>query len=148
MAAGSSDSFWGFGNVDTKKWFLNEKGIGPTAGAETPLTISSKQTTGADGGEYCIIWLGPEFPGDQRRDDEDSLTFDTPALITDMDIVGQPAVELCFLGGQAGGPCGGAPQRRLAHGRGVAASPITCRTSACATAARRPRRSSPASATA
>ncbi len=91
-----SDSFWGFGNVDTKKWFLNEKGIGPTAGAETPLTISSKQTTGADGGEYCIIWLGPEFPGDQRRDDEDSLTFETPALITDMDIVGQPAIELSF----------------------------------------------------
>jgi len=91
-----SDSFWGFGNVDTKKWFLNAKGIGPTAGAETPLTISSKQTTGADGGEYCIIWLGPEFPGDQRRDDESSLTFETPALITDMDIVGQPAIELSF----------------------------------------------------
>jgi uncharacterized protein len=91
-----SDSFWGFGNVDTKKWFLNAKGIGPTAGAETPLTISSKQTTGADGGEYCIIWLGPEFPGDQRRDDENSLTFETPALITDMDIVGQPAIELSF----------------------------------------------------
>ena len=91
-----SDSFWGFGNIDTKKWFLNEKGIGPTAGTETPLTISSKQTTGADGGEYCIIWLGPEFPGDQRRDDEQSLTFETPALITDMDIVGQPAIELAF----------------------------------------------------
>ena len=27
----------------------------------------SKQTTGADGGEYCIIWLGPEFPGDQAQ---------------------------------------------------------------------------------
>ena len=90
------DSFWGFGNVETKKWFLNEAGIGPTAGTETPRTISSKQTTGADGGEYCIIWLGPEFPGDQRRDDEQSITFDTPALITDMDIVGQPAIELSF----------------------------------------------------
>ena len=56
----------------------------------------SKQTTGADGGEYCIIWLGPEFPGDQRRDDEQSLTFETPALITDMDIVGQPAIECPF----------------------------------------------------
>ncbi|MFO1122045.1 MAG: CocE/NonD family hydrolase [Hyphomicrobiales bacterium] len=91
-----SDSFWGFGNVDTKKWFLNASGIGPTAGPETPLTICSKQTAGADGGEYCIIWLGPEFPGDQRRDDAQSITFDTPALITDMDIVGQPAIELSF----------------------------------------------------
>ncbi|MCB1380763.1 MAG: CocE/NonD family hydrolase [Alphaproteobacteria bacterium] len=91
------DSFWGFGNVDTKKWWLNAGGaIGPTASEETAATVSSRQTTGADGGEYCIIWLGPEFPGDQRRDDEQSITFDTPALITDVDIVGQPAVDLEF----------------------------------------------------
>lgn len=90
------DSFWGFGHVETKKWWLNSGGIGPTAGTETPLTICSKQTTGADGGEYCIIWLGPEFPGDQRRDDAQSLVFETPALVTDIDIVGQPAVELEF----------------------------------------------------
>lgn len=90
------DSFWGFGHVETKKWWLNAAGIGPTAGTQTPLTICSKQTTGADGGEYCIIWLGPEFPGDQARDDAQSITFDTPALVTDIDIVGQPAVELEF----------------------------------------------------
>ena len=91
-----SDSFWGFGNMETKKWALNANGIGPTPGEEKALTISSKQTTGADGGEYCIIWLGPEFPGDQARDDAQSLTFDTPPLVTDIDIVGQPAVELEF----------------------------------------------------
>jgi hypothetical protein len=90
------DSFWGFGNVETKKWCLNASGIGPTEGEEKALTIASKQTTGADGGEYCIIWLGPEFPGDQRRDDAQSITFDTPALVTDIDIMGQPAVEFDF----------------------------------------------------
>lgn len=90
------DSFWGFGHVETKKWALNANGIGPAPGEEKALTISSKQTTGADGGEYCIIWLGPEFPGDQRKDDEQSITFDTPALVTDVDIVGQPAVEIEF----------------------------------------------------
>lgn len=90
------DSFWGFGHVDTKKWWLNTGGIGPTPGTEMPIPISSKQTTGADGGEYCIIWLGPEFPGDQAKDDAQSITFDTPALLTDIDIVGQPAVELEF----------------------------------------------------
>jgi len=91
-----ADNFWTFGNMDTKTWFLNADGIGGAAGEETVLTLSSKQTTGADGGEYCIIWLGPEFPGDQRRDDEQSLTFDSPALVADMDIVGQPAIELDF----------------------------------------------------
>ncbi len=90
------DSFWGYGNVDTKKWFLNDNGIGGAEGAEKALTISSKQTVGLDGGEYCPIWLGPEFAGDQAKDDEGSLIFDSPALIADMDIVGQPAVELDF----------------------------------------------------
>ena len=91
-----ADSYWGFGNTDTKKWFLTEKGISGVAGAEKTLTVSSKQTTGSDGGEYCIIWLGPEFPGDQRNDDAQSITFDSPALKTDMDIAGQPQVEFDF----------------------------------------------------
>ncbi len=91
-----ADSFWGFGYVETKKWWLNNNGIGPTSGAETPISVSSSQTTGADGGEYCIIWLGPEFPGDQARDDAQSICFDTPELIADIDIVGQPALDLEF----------------------------------------------------
>jgi predicted acyl esterase len=91
-----ADSFWGFGHVETKKWWLNSNGIGPTTGAETPLSMSSAQKTGADGGEYCIIWLGPEFPGDQARDDAQSICFDTPDLIADIDIVGQPALDLEF----------------------------------------------------
>ena len=90
------DSFWGFGNIETKKWHLNDTGIGGSEGPEKALTISSKQTTGLDGGEYCVIWLGPEFPGDQARDDAQSLTFDSPVLVADMDIVGQPAVEIDF----------------------------------------------------
>jgi hypothetical protein len=91
-----AESFWGFGNIETKKWYLTEKGIAGGEGAEKPLAISSNQTTGLDGGEYCIIWLGPEFPGDQARDDAQSITFDSPPLITDMDIVGQPAIEIDF----------------------------------------------------
>jgi uncharacterized protein len=91
-----SDAYWGFGNVDTKKWFLTDKGIAGEQGAEQAFTISSPQTTGFDGGEYCVIWLGPEFPGDQRNDDAGSITFDSPELTADMDIVGQPAIDLDF----------------------------------------------------
>jgi putative CocE/NonD family hydrolase len=91
-----ADSYWGFGNTDAKKWFLTSTGIAGAAGTEKTITISSKQTTGSDGGEYCIIWLGPEFPGDQARDDAQSITFDSPTLKTNMDIVGQPVVEFDF----------------------------------------------------
>lgn len=90
------DTSWGSGNTETKRWYLTANGIAGAVGDEKPLTITSKQTTGFDGGEYCIIWLGPEFPGDQRKDDSQSITFDSPELKEDMDIVGQPAVEIDF----------------------------------------------------
>jgi uncharacterized protein len=91
-----AESQWGSGNTEIKQWYLTESGISGVPGTEKPFSISSSQTTGVDGGEYCIIWLGPEFPGDQRRDDAQSITFDSPVLKQDMDIVGAPQVELEF----------------------------------------------------
>jgi uncharacterized protein len=90
------ESYWGFGNTDTRTWALTDKGIAAQRGPEKSFAISSKQNTGFDGGEYCIIWLGPEFPGDQARDDAQSITFDSPALTEDIDIVGQPMINLEF----------------------------------------------------
>jgi putative CocE/NonD family hydrolase len=90
------ESYWGHGTVDNKTWHLTTKGIAPAAGIEEGLSITSMQNTGFDGGEYCIIWLGEEFPGDQAKDDLNSLTFDTPNLVDDVEIVGQPMVELSF----------------------------------------------------
>lgn len=91
-----AESYWGHGNIEHRSWHLSDKGIAATAGQEKSLKINSKQTTGFDGGEYCIIWLGPEFPGDQRDDDAQSITFDSPELTEDMEIVGQPSLELHF----------------------------------------------------
>lgn len=88
------DHQWGSGHTEMKTWFLTEAGIAGKAGEETKRVISSKQTTGADGGEYCIIWLGPEFPGDQAKDDEQSICFDSPVLQQDLEIAGQPMLEL------------------------------------------------------
>jgi uncharacterized protein len=90
------DNYWGFGNTETKTWPLTSKGIASQRGEEKSFAISSKQNTGFDGGEYCIIWMGPEFPGDQAKDDAQSITFDSPALTDDIDIVGQPTIDLEF----------------------------------------------------
>lgn len=46
-----------------------------------------------DGGEFCAIWLGPEMPGDQRRDDAMSACFDSLPL-DQTDIVGAPVLSL------------------------------------------------------
>jgi putative CocE/NonD family hydrolase len=90
------DSYWGFGNTETKSWALTSKGIAAAKGEDKSFSITSKQNTGFDGGEYCIIWLGPEFPGDQAKDDAQSICFDSPTLNDDIDIVGQPTIELEF----------------------------------------------------
>ena len=91
-----AENYWGYGNVESKTWYLTSKGIAREAAKEESLTFTSPQNTGFDGGEYCIMWLGPEFPGDQKKDDEGSVVFDSPALVEDMEIVGAPTLDLNF----------------------------------------------------
>lgn len=59
-----------------------------------PCSIRSPQTCGMAAGEYCAIWLGPEMPGDQRRDDALSLCFDSAPLPEDLPILGAPRLRL------------------------------------------------------
>lgn len=56
--------------------------------------IDCPADTGMEAGEYCAIWLGPDLPGDQRRDDAVSTVFDTQSLERDLAIVGAPRVTL------------------------------------------------------
>lgn len=56
--------------------------------------LQSPLTTGSACGEYCVIWLGPEFPTDQRGDDAASLTIDMPLLQADFALVGAASLTL------------------------------------------------------
>jgi putative CocE/NonD family hydrolase len=89
-AAPASASF------STLRQHLNGDGLGPVKGRPGRRTLNSPQSTGADSGEYCVIWLGPEFPGDQRRDDACSLCFDAKPLAQPIDLVGAPVLFLKF----------------------------------------------------
>ena len=89
-----SDQQWPSDHGEIQRHYLNAEGLGKTKGAVTKRLLSSPQTTGADSGEYCIIWMGPEFPGDQRRDDSGSLTFDSAPLVKDIDLVGAAVLKL------------------------------------------------------
>ncbi len=91
-----AEGAWPGGLTEPNRLYLTPGGLSPEPGEETALGICSPQTTGRDGGEFCVIWLGPEFAGDQSRDDAGSLTFDTPPLGMDLDIVGAPELELEF----------------------------------------------------
>ncbi|MBK7546928.1 MAG: CocE/NonD family hydrolase [Rhodoferax sp.] len=89
-----SDNVWPADKHEIQRLHLNADGLSQTKGRAGKQLVSSPQHTGADSGEYCIIWLGPEFPGDQRRDDSGSLTFDTAPLTQDMDLVGGAVLHL------------------------------------------------------
>ena len=91
-----SDAVWPGDRHELRRLYLNHDGLGPVRGPATRRTLASPQTTGADSGEYCIIWLGPEFPGDQRRDDAGSLTFDSAPLTADTDLMGAAVLHLKF----------------------------------------------------
>ena len=89
-----SDPQWPSDRLDLQRHYLNADGLALTKGASAKRLLSSPQTTGTDSGEYCIIWMGPEFPGDQRHDDSGSLTFDSAPLSKDIDLVGAAVLHL------------------------------------------------------
>jgi putative CocE/NonD family hydrolase len=80
--------------AEIQKYFLGDDGL-----TDEPATIDanviSPQDCGADSGEYCAIWLGPEMPGDQRRDDALSAIWDGNTLDSDLVITGAPEITLC-----------------------------------------------------
>jgi len=61
---------------------------------QATLAVSSPQSTGAACGEYCAMWLGPEWPAEQREDDAGSLCFDTAPLAERVEILGAPVATL------------------------------------------------------
>ena len=91
-----SDEHWPADKHAVRRMYLNQDGLSDTKGKSGKKTLASPQTAGADSGEYCIIWMGPEFPGDQRRDDSGSLTFDSALLGKGIDLVGAAVLNFKF----------------------------------------------------
>ena len=89
-----SDQRWPADQYEMQRWHLNQQGLSTSRETAGKQIVASPQHTGADSGEYCIIWLGPEFPGDQRQDDSGSLTFDSAPLAKAMDLVGGAVLHL------------------------------------------------------
>ncbi len=87
---------WPPASSELHRLHLTPEGLREDPGQEARLDIRSPQTTGKDGGEFCVIWLGPEFPGDQKADDEGSLVFDSGTLGEPIDLVGAAVLELDY----------------------------------------------------
>ncbi len=87
---------WPSPNIRAETLFLHPARLEPRPGEAVSLAVSSPQTTGAAGGEWCpygLGGLGPELPTDQRADDAWSLVFDGEPLAETLEILGAPALE-------------------------------------------------------
>lgn len=96
-----SEASWPGATSQPNRLYLTNEGLREMPGTQETIKLSSPQTTGRDGGEFCVIWPGPEYAADQARDDAGSLVFDTPVLGADMDFVGQAVLELEFTSNKA-----------------------------------------------
>ena len=61
-----------------------------------PIAHHSVESTGFDAGAWCADGGEGDWPGDQRAEDERSLTFTTEPLQEDIEILGFGDVELVF----------------------------------------------------
>ncbi len=85
---------WPDNRTESQYYFFDDTKLVTAKSPNQSWLIDSPQDTGTACGEFCIMWLGADWPDDQRTDDANSLTFDTGPLPQDMTIVGAPAVEL------------------------------------------------------
>ena len=91
---------WPSPSIKEDTYFFNGNKIVTTQNENTSkdrLTVSSPQTTGVYGGEWCGYGLGkvaPELPLDQREDDSGSIVFDGDPLLKPISIVGEGRVRL------------------------------------------------------
>jgi uncharacterized protein len=90
-----AEESWPSENIEHRKLVLNSTGLGGDAETDgTVLSVCSPQDTGQMGGEFCVIWLGEDMPGDQRVDDAGSLVFDSEPLDERTEIFGAPTLGL------------------------------------------------------
>ncbi|MEM6563831.1 MAG: CocE/NonD family hydrolase [Pseudomonadota bacterium] len=89
----AAEEYGATSHIPHRTLHLTNAGLSDGAG-KLNVRVASPQDCGAEAGEYCAIWLGPEMPGDQRPDDSLSVFFDSAPTEKDTDIFGAPRVTL------------------------------------------------------
>lgn len=78
----------------TLRLFLTDTGLGLAATRMAPREVCSPLSVGRHAGEWCPFGRGKDQAGDQREDDELSLTFETPPLAETVELLGAPVATL------------------------------------------------------
>lgn len=85
---------WPSANIEPLEFYLAAGGCAREPGEPEESILSSPQSCGLRGGEWCAFGSDGEMPRDQRPDDGFSLTWDTPTLKERIEILGAPLVRL------------------------------------------------------
>jgi putative CocE/NonD family hydrolase len=73
---------------------LDPAGLRERSTATATLSHCSPQIVGLDAGAWCAYGAPSDLPTDQRRDDGQSLSFDSVALPASFELLGQPLLRL------------------------------------------------------
>ncbi|KAF0867076.1 CocE/NonD family hydrolase [Pseudomonas sp. LD120] len=95
---------WPDPQIQWQTFSLGDAGLSPgEQRLSEQRSFCSPLTTGLHQGRYCAIWLGPDGPTDQRRDDAHSLCFDSAPLSEPMALLGDVRLDLRLTSDK---PCG------------------------------------------
>lgn len=89
-----AEPHWPAPEACPQRLVLAATGLRTEPGAPQELLIRSPQTTGLRAGYQCSYGLGPDLSDDQRIDDAQSLCFDTLPLERELQLLGEPVIEV------------------------------------------------------
>ncbi|MGE5146084.1 MAG: CocE/NonD family hydrolase, partial [Candidatus Eiseniibacteriota bacterium] len=89
-----AEESWPSPRMAPLRFHLNPRRLNAAPRAETPMIVSSPQTTGLNAGEWCAFGADGEMPTDQRPDDGRSLCFDSDPLDARLEILGAPVLTV------------------------------------------------------
>jgi len=96
-----AEQSWPSERIQSRRWHLTgTSGLEDRPLSPATLGLSSPQTTGLAGGNWCGFGGEGDAPLDQRSDDGRSLVFDSAPLEDDLEILGMPSVELVLRSDQ------------------------------------------------
>ncbi|MDB5576642.1 MAG: peptidase [Bradyrhizobium sp.] len=96
----TAEKTWPSPNVRMRDYHLTDAGLSRTAGPAKPHRHRSYNVVGFDTPEW-VPFGKQELPGDQRKDDALSITFDSPPLNAPLDLLGTPTVRLRVMADKA-----------------------------------------------
>lgn len=94
---------WPGERVKAVRFFLATGGLGRARGENAEFLINSPEDTGTGGGEFCIMWFGPDWPTDQRDDDARACVFDAGVAGDSLALLGTPEITLALTADQPHG---------------------------------------------